>query len=115
MENNAAKQALKAEFKSRKKLGGFFVIRNTETGKLLPGVTTDLRRSQNRFEFAQATGSCVDLKLTKDWAAHGGATFAFEVLEELHQADTQSDADFAKDIKLLKEMWLEKLADQLLY
>ena len=115
MEKNATKQNLKAEFKTRKKLGGFFVIRNLETGRLLPGVTTDLRRSQNRFEFAQSTGSCVDLKLQKDWGTSGGKAFAFEVLEELAQGESQTDSDFDKDIKLLREMWLEKLSDKDLY
>jgi hypothetical protein len=109
------KKELKAQYKKRKVIGGVFVIRNTATGKLFLDATTDLQGSKNRFAFAQQTGSCTDLKLQGDWAKQGASDFALEVLEDLAKTDTQTEAEFAADIKCLKEMWAEKLADKELY
>jgi hypothetical protein len=92
-----------------------FVIRNTLTDKLLLDATADLQGSKNRFAFAQQTGSCTDLKLQGDWAKQGASAFALEVLEELAKSETQTDAEFAADIKCLKEMWAEKLANKDFY
>jgi hypothetical protein len=109
------KRELKAQYKERKVIGGVFVIRNTATDKLFLDATTDLQGSKNRFAFAQQTGSCTDLKLQGDWAKQGASAFALEVLEELPKGETQTDAEFAADIKCLKEMWAEKLAGKEFY
>ena len=109
------KKALKAQYKERKVIGGVFVIRNTITGKLLLDAATDLQGSKNRFAFARQTGNCVDMKLQSDWKQQGANAFAFEILEELEKSETQTDAEFSADIKLLKEIWTEKLADKDLY
>jgi hypothetical protein len=109
------KKELKAQYKERKVIGGVFVIKNIATERLLLDSTTDLQGSKNRFAFAQQTGSCTDLKLQGDWAKQGASAFVLEVLEEMTKADTQTDAEFAADIKCLKEMWAEKLADKEFY
>lgn len=115
MKQTETRREKKTQYKERKKTGGVFVIRNTAAGKALLLAAADLQGSRNRFEFAQKTGSCVDLKLQKDWAEQGGNAFAFEVLEELEKGETQTDAEFSKDIALLKEIWQEKLAGERLY
>ena len=102
-------------YKERKKLGGVYAIKNTIKDKMLLEATADLSSSKNRFEFAKKTGSCVDLKLKKDWDEQRGAGFVFEVLEELEKGDAQTDAQFSADVKLLKELWVEKMADKLIY
>ncbi len=109
------KKELKAQYKERQVIGGVFVIRNTATDKLFLDATTDLQGSKNRFAFAQQTGSCIDLKLQSDWAKQGAAAFALEVLEELEKSETQTSAEFSADVKCLKELWAEKLADKDLY
>lgn len=115
MKENKSKRDLKTQYKERKIVGGVFAIRNTLSDKLSLDATTDLQGSLNRFEFAKKTGSCVDLKLQQDWTKQSGEGFVFETLEELEKNETQTDAEFASDIKLLKEIWLEKLADKDLY
>ena len=116
MENNGtSRKALARQYKERIKLGGVYLIRNTLTGKLLLEATTNLQGSKNRFAFAQSTGSCIDLKLQADWDRQGSADFVLEVLEELDMGEGQSDADFKKDILLLKELWLEKLSGSVFY
>jgi len=71
---------------------------------------TDLQGRINRFEFSRKTGSCVDLKLQKDWVTFGKEKFVFEVLEELEKGETQSMNEFKEDIEILKLMWVDKLA-----
>ena len=56
------------------------------------------------------TGSCVDYALQSDWG-RDGKTFVFEVLEQLTQKETQSEAEFKADVDALFELWKEKLAD----
>ncbi len=99
-----------AAYKTRRQLGGVFQIRNTETGRILLRRTADLRGSQNRFQFAQMTGSCLDYALQADWG-RDGKTFVFEVLEQLTQKETQSEAEFKADGDARVELWQEKLAD----
>jgi len=115
MSSNDKRKELKEQYKGQKVLGGVYGIRNTVNGKLLFGATTDLQGRKNRFDFAQSTGTCIDLKLQKDWERQGGEGFAFEVLEDLEKGEAQTDAEFKADIELLKEIWLEKLAGQDLY
>ena len=113
--NNTTRKELKTEYKERRVIGGIYAVRNTVNGKLLLGAVTDLRVCVNRFEFALKTGSCVDPKLQKDWDAQSGVGFVFEVLEELQKGETQTEDQYKADIKLLREMWLEKLDPEALY
>jgi hypothetical protein len=109
------KKDILAAYKERKVLGGVYAIRNLENGKMLLLSATEISGSQNRFNFAQKTGSCIDLKLKDDWQKYGNEAFAFVVLEELEKKDTQTLKEFGEDIKILKGLWLEKLDSALLY
>ena len=115
MKNNDEKKELRMRYEERKRVGGVFVIRNTLKDKLLLDATTDVQRSRNRFEFTQKTGSCADLPLQKDWTEQAGRGFVFELLEDLEKGETQTEAEFGADIKLLKELWLQKLAGKDFY
>ena len=115
MPDNELRREMALRYRERTKLGGVFVIRNAAAGRALLDASTDLSGSRNRFDFAQQTGTCVYLKLQKDWERQGGRGFAFEVLEELEKGEAQTDAEFAADVKALKELWLEKLAGEPLY
>jgi len=115
MEDRKAKKELQAQYKEREITGGVFAIKNTLNNKMLLAATTDMQASKNRFEFAQKTGSCVDMKLKNDWNTQGAGQFVLEILEELLKGDTQTDKEFKADVELLKELWLEKLADADLY
>jgi hypothetical protein len=109
------KKELQAEYKERKVIGGIFAVKNTLTGKMLLDSTSDLQGSVNRFEFSKKTGSCVSMKLQRDWTPASAPPFAIEILEELEKGANQTDAEFTTDLLLLKEIWLEKLADADLY
>ncbi|MCL1846864.1 MAG: GIY-YIG nuclease family protein [Coriobacteriia bacterium] len=115
MAGSESRREMAQQYRDRKKLGGVFLIRNTVAAKALLDASTNLSGSMNRFAFAQETGTCVYLKMQKDWEEQGGVGFAFEILEELEKGETQTDAEFAADIKALKELWLEKLTGEALY
>ena len=115
MKDNQAKKELIASYKEREVIGGVYAIKNTENHRMLLGAAVNIQSIQNRFEFSQKTGSCVDLKLQNDWNTFGSKAFAFEVLEELKKGETQTADAFKSDIEVLKEMWLDKLSDQDLY
>ena len=48
-------------------------------------------------------------RLQSDWAAEGPDAFVFEVLDTLSPND-DPDYDPGDDLRMLEELWLEKLA-----
>ena len=112
MEGKDAKKELRAQYREREIVGCVYIVRNTRNNRLLLESAADVSSTRNRFEFSQTTGSCVSMKLQKDWAEHGSGAFAFEVLEELKKGEAQTDAQFKADLELLREMWREKMPDE---
>ena len=112
---NQNKKELQDAYKQRKVIGGLCAIKNKVNGKMLLAAVTNLQGYQNRFEFAQASAGCTDLKLKSDWEMFGKDAFELVILEELEKNDTQTDKEFSEDVKTLKEMWLEKLDPDKLY
>ena len=96
-------------------MGGIYAIKNTVNGKIQILSTTDLQGSKNRFEFSKKTDSCVTMKIQEDWKNFGSDAFAFELLEELVKKETQSLKEFNTDIKVLEEIWHEKIDSEKLY
>ena len=115
MSDNNRKKELQEQYKEREIIGGVYLIRNTLNNKLFLDASLDLQGSRNRFEFAQKTGSGLNMKLQKDWTEQGGSQFVFEVLEELKKGETQTQTEFKADVDLLKKLWLEKLSGEELY
>ena len=106
------KKELKNMFKERMQIGGVFAIQNTLKRKLYIDSAKDIAAAKNRFEHF---GAGTYAKLTGDCAAQNGEGFSFEVLEELHKGELQSDKEFQDDLLLLKSMWTEKLSAQDIY
>ncbi|MDD2534577.1 MAG: GIY-YIG nuclease family protein [Eubacteriales bacterium] len=115
MNDQFSRKEINEQYKQRQIIGGVFLYRNTENGKILIDASVDLRGSINRFAFAQSTGSCVNFKLQKDWIEMGAKAFLFEVLEELEKSEDQTDKAFKEDIKALKELWQEKISHDACY
>lgn len=99
----------------RTQTGGVYVIRNTANGKILLEASPDIAAAENRFRFALQTGSCVNIKLCKDWAAFGSGVFELETLETIGKNEDQTVDQFREDLELLKAMWLEKFDPATLY
>ncbi|ATW26834.1 GIY-YIG nuclease family protein [Candidatus Formimonas warabiya] len=103
------KKELRQEYRKQKTVGGVYKITNTVDGRFWLYGATNIQGHKSRFEFAQKTNACVDLKLQKEWDRYGAGAFAFEILEELEMKDTQTTKEFKEDIKVLEEIWAEKL------
>ena len=110
MSDKETKKKLQAQYSEREIVGGVYAIKNMVTDARFICASTDMQGSKNRFEFAQKTKSCVEMKLQKEWAQYGGDKFCFEVLEELKKDETQTAVQFKAEVELLKEMWTEKQA-----
>lgn len=102
-------------YKEAKQTGGVYAIRNAKTGRRLLQSTRSIEKAPNLLSFAKMTGSCVHPLVAEDWARYGADAFELEILERLDRKETQSDADFASDIRALEELWREKLGEASLY
>lgn len=87
---------------------GVFRVRNIATGKSLVGSSANLPGTLNRQRFQLEHGSHPSRELQADWNALGSEAFKFEVLDQLKPSD-KPDYDSSVDLRVLKELWLEKL------
>ena len=104
------------EYKETLAPAGVFRVRNTATGKSLVGSTANLPGTLNRHRFQLEHGSHPSGELQADWNALGPDAFEFEVLDQLKPSE-KPDYDGTEDLRVLKELWLEKLmaSGELLY
>ena len=109
------KKELLQQYKEQPLSGGAYMITNTATGKKMLVCETNLRGSKQRFDFARQTKTNLSWRLQKDWEQYGPEVFTFTLLEEIEMQPTQTKEDFAKDLELLHEIWLEKLSGEDLY
>jgi hypothetical protein len=102
-------------YKERPIIGGVYGIKNMVNGKMLLLSTADLQGAKNRFQFCQLMNSCTYIKLQNDWKHLGAKSFVFETLEELKMQEGQTTREFKAELKVLEELWLEKLDGNKLY
>lgn len=106
--NQIDRKARIREYKETPTPTGVFRVRNTATGKSLVGSSANLPGTLNRHRFQLERGSHPSRDLQADWNALGPDAFQFEVLDRLKPSD-KPDYDPAEDLRVLKELWLEKL------
>jgi len=95
-------------YKERTIQAGVFQIHNTTNGKVLLGSSLDLNGPLNRHKFMLSTNMHPNKPLQDDWNTHGKDAFVFEVLEVVKVKD-EPGFDIDDELKLLEEIWLEKL------
>jgi hypothetical protein len=96
------------EYKETPRPAGVYRVRNNANGKSLLGSSPDLLGILNRQRFQLEMGSHPDRELQKDWNDFGPDTFEFETLDQLEPSD-EPGYDPSEDLRVLKQMWLEKL------
>ncbi len=69
----------------------------------------NLQAKQNLFDFMVSSGSCSEYKLKKDWGEFGSQAFTFDVLETLEKKKEQTQQEFEDDLKILEQIWIDKL------
>lgn len=110
--DKSKRKELAESYKESEVRGGVYLIRNAANNRALLESSTNLDGSINRFEFSKKTGSCVSLKLQREWTEYGAENFSLEILEELKKGENQTDAEFKEDIDALKEIWRENLSGE---
>ncbi len=113
--NSMNRKEMKENYKTRSMVGAIVAIRNKKNGKMFIQATQDMEGSRNRFAFARTTGSGLPIKVQNIWQQEGPDNFEWVVLEELKKGEGQSEDSFAEDMRILKEMWMEKISPDDLY
>jgi len=103
------RKTLITEYKQRKIIGGIYRITNTRNGMYLLDYATNIQAKQNAFEFMSLSDSCFDYRLKKDRDAFGIKVFSFEILERIERKKEQTQEQFTDDLKMLAQLWSEKL------
>ena len=99
---------LRRDYKEAPRQSGIFQIKNTKTGKILLGSSTNLHGPLNKHRFMLSIGRHDNVALQNDWKQFGPEAFTFEILEIIKPSD---DPGFCleDELTLLEQIWLEKL------
>jgi hypothetical protein len=74
----------------------------------LIGSSKNLTGRINRFKFGLNYGTESNRELLADFVKYGEENFTFGILDELTPKDDPA-YDYTEDLKVLEEMWIEKL------
>ena len=96
------------EYKERVKPSGVFQIKNMANGKVLLGSSLNLEGPLNKHRFMLRINGHPNKELQKDWNELGPDQFTFEILETVQIKD-HSNFNLKDELRLLEEIWLEKL------
>ena len=103
------RKALIRAYKETRRPMGVYRIHNTRDDRSLVGRSVDLPAILNRERVALRFGSHPNAALQRDWATLGPDAFVFEVLDTLTAPEGQPDYDPTEDLRVLEEMWVERL------
>jgi len=81
--DNARKKDLAREYKELKPRAGIFAVRRTATGEVWVGKAPEPERKRTAVWFQLEIGSFPNREMQAAWNAHGKASFAFELLEQI--------------------------------
>ncbi|MFA5165558.1 MAG: GIY-YIG nuclease family protein [Candidatus Omnitrophota bacterium] len=105
------RKALSRQYKEAGRRMGVFRVRNTSISKSLIGSSVDLTAMLNRQRFQLEMGAHPNQALQSDWNKMGPESFEFGELDILKQPKDRPDYDPKEDLRVLEEMWLQKLDD----
>ena len=87
---------------------GVYCIRNTSNGKIFVSSSKDIQARINRHKMELKMRREGVKELQHDWLEFGADSFEFETCDTLEPSD-KSGYDPAEDLKVLEQLWLEKL------
>jgi len=103
------RKSLIRAYKETRRPMGVYRIHNTREDRSLVGRSVDLPAVLNRERSALKLGSHRNEQLQRDWARLGPDGFVFEVLDTIKAPDDQPDYDATDDLRVLEELWVERL------
>jgi len=102
------KSELKKNYKQSLQPMGIYQVKNLVNNKILIGSSKNLPGRINRFRFGLKYGTENNKELNEDFKKYGEENFSFEIIDELKPKDDPG-YDYTEDLKVLEEMWIEKL------
>lgn len=103
------RKALIRQYKETPRPMGVYRVRNAVSDKVLVGASANLPAILNRHRAQLRLGIHPNRDLQRDWNELGADAFEFHVLDRLEPPD-RPDYDPSSDLKVLEEMWLERLS-----
>ncbi len=103
------RRSLIRAYKETRRPMGVYRIHNTRDDRSLIGRSVDLPSILNRERVSLRFGNHPNAALQRDWATHGPDAFVFEVLDTLEPPEEQPDYDPTDDLRVLEELWTERL------
>jgi len=102
------KKQIRQDYKLQKQPAGVFVVYNKVDNKVFIGTDKNLPAVLRRFDFTLKMGSFPFQELIDDYKKLGEKNFEVKVLDELEIKD-ETEYELDKELKMLGEMWIEKL------
>jgi group I intron endonuclease len=99
---------LRRAYKETPRQAGIFQIKNSKTGKILLGSSTNLHGPLNKHRFILSIGRHDNAALQNDWNQFGPDAFSFEILEIVRPSDEPGFC-LEDELTLLEQIWLKKL------
>ena len=87
---------------------GIYQIKNLKNGKIYIGSAKDLRGKINGSKFQLKNDLHLNKEMQKDFNEIGEEGFSFDILDYL-KPNEDSNYDYTEELKILLDMWLEKL------
>lgn len=101
------KKEIRDHYKNRTLTGGVFNITCSGSGRVWIKSTNDLGGQINKFNFFVSTNTCPEPTMRSDWQQYGAESFSFSIVEKLEKGESQTDNEFAEDIRALYEICQE--------
>lgn len=102
------KKELKKQYAQTLRPMGVYQVKNLANEKIFIDSSLEVNGRINRVKFQLDHGSYPNTVLQNDYKKFGVDKFVFEVIDYLEPKD-DAKADYAEDLKMLEEMWIEKL------
>lgn len=102
------KKELKKSYKENMPPIGVYQIENRVDGKIFLGASNNPQGRINRHLFQLKMGTHENRELQADFKRHGEENFSFTVLDTIDPKEGP-DHDYTDDLKVLEDMWLDKL------
>lgn len=104
------KRQLKDQYKHQRNVGAVYVLACSGNHRRWIRATTDIHGILSRFRFAVSMKGCPDPVTRAECDRYGWESISLTVLEELEMKEDQTIEEFSDEMKLLEEMWTEKLS-----
>jgi hypothetical protein len=102
------KKELKKQYAQTMQPMGVYQIKNLANGKIFIDSGQNIQGKINSCKFQLSHGSYMNKALQEDFNRIGFDNFTFEIIDLLEPKE-DTKMDYADDLKMLEEIWIEKL------